>query len=124
MASGAARPRLPGPSWASSWCPTRRTRCDATMPIERLREPPHSTTLAKGSHTLYEVALSTAPSLAWRAAFLRPPPRLTTATATPERARLDLRGTRVTFRTTPPQLHRWLRRIDRWIAYANSVVEE
>jgi hypothetical protein len=32
-------------------------------------------------------------------------------------------GPRITFRTIPARLH-WLRRIDRWIAYANSVVEE
>ena len=43
---------------------------------------------------------------------------------TPELGRLGLHGHRITFRTTPPQLHAWLRRIDRWIAYANSVVEE
>jgi hypothetical protein len=30
----------------------------------------------------------------------------------------------VTFRTIPAKLHTWLRRVDRWIAYANSVVEE
>ena len=72
------------------------------MPIERLREPPHSTTLAKGSQTLYEVTLNAAPSLAWRAAFLRPPPRLTTAKARPELARLDLRGARVDQAGTRP----------------------
>ena len=33
-------------------------------------------------------------------------------------------GPRITFRTIPARLHAWLRRIDRWIAYANSVVEE
>jgi hypothetical protein len=32
---------------------------------------------------------------------------------------------RVHFRTTPLcRLDAWLRRIDRWIAYANSIVEE
>jgi hypothetical protein len=30
----------------------------------------------------------------------------------------------VQFRVAPPHLHAWLRRIDRWIAYANSIVEE
>ena len=30
----------------------------------------------------------------------------------------------VIFRTSPPQLHQWLRWIDCWIAYANSVVAE
>jgi hypothetical protein len=94
------------------------------MPIRRLLEPPQATPLATASQTLYEVMLNVAPSPAWRAAFLRPLPRLTRSTATPELARLDLRGARVLFRTTPPRLHYWLRCIDRWIAYANSVVEE
>jgi hypothetical protein len=47
-----------------------------------------------------------------------------TTKLTPELGCLGLDGNCVTFRTTPPQLHQWLRRIDRWIAYANSVVEE
>jgi hypothetical protein len=94
------------------------------MAIERLREPPRSTTLGEGSQTLYEVTLSAVPSPAWRAAFLRPPPRLTRPTATPVLARVGLDGGRVLFRTTPPRLHYWLRWVDRWIAYANSAVEE
>ena len=53
-----------------------------------------------------------------------PPPRLTRLTATPELAHLHLRGARVLFRATPPRLHYWLRWIDRWIAYAKSVVAE
>jgi hypothetical protein len=67
--------------------------------------------------------LSAVPSPEWRAAFLRPPPRLTKAKATPELGRVNLDGARV-LRATPPQLHYWLRWIYRWIAYANSVVEE
>jgi hypothetical protein len=94
------------------------------MAIRRLRRPPHAVPLATQTQTLYEVELSAAPSRAWRAALLRPPPALTTARFTPERGRLGLEGTLVTFRTTPPQLHQWLRRIDRWVEYANSVVEE
>ena len=43
---------------------------------------------------------------------------------TPDIGRLGLDGARVSFRTSPSQLHQWLRRIDRWIAYANSVVSE
>jgi hypothetical protein len=44
---------------------------------------------------------------------------------TPERGRLQLDGaTTVLFRTTPRLMPGWLRRIERWIAYANSVVEE
>ena len=30
----------------------------------------------------------------------------------------------VHFRTAPHRVRFWLRRIDRWIAYANSVVDE
>ena len=52
-----------------------------------------------------------------------PPATLTTATYTPERGRLGLDGTRVFFRTAPSRLRLWLRRIDRWVEYANSVVE-
>ena len=94
------------------------------MAIQRLRHPPHSVTLADGVLTLYEAKLSAAPSRAWRAAFLRPPAALTTIRRTPELGRLDLRGDVVMFRTAPAQLHAWLRRIDRWIVYANPVVEE
>jgi hypothetical protein len=93
------------------------------MAIQRLRRPPHAVPLAKGP-TVYEVELSATLSPAWRAAFLRPPARLTAARTTPELGRLGLEGPRVTFRTIPARLHAWLRRIDRWIAYANSVVKE
>jgi hypothetical protein len=92
--------------------------------IRRLREPPHPVTLAKGKQTRYELTLSAVPSAAWRAAFLRPPARLVTATASPELARLGLDRDRVFFRSPPSRLHYWLRWIDRWIAYANSVVAE
>jgi hypothetical protein len=95
------------------------------MAIQRLRRAPHGVvTLPEGGQTLYEIELSATPSPAWRAAFLRPPARLITARGTPELGRLELDGARVTFRTIPARLHAWVRRIDRWIAYANSVVEE
>jgi hypothetical protein len=74
--------------------------------------------------TLYEVELSVGPSSAWRAQFLRPPPELRTGRYAPELVGLGLDGPRVTFRTIPAKLHVCLRWIDRWIAYANSVVEE
>jgi hypothetical protein len=93
------------------------------MAIRRLRRPPHPVTLTQGAQTLYEIELSSVPAPAWRTAFLRPPPALTTARYTPELGRLGLQGARVTFRTSPPHLHRWLPRIDRWIEYANSAVE-
>jgi hypothetical protein len=87
--------------------------------------PPDSVPLTQeGVQTLYVVELSAKPSPAWCAAFFRPPARLTTARMTPELGRLELTGHRVTFRTIPARLHAWLRRIDRWIAYANSVVAE
>jgi len=38
--------------------------------------------------------------------------------------RLELRGSTVQFRTTPWQLAGWLRRLNRWIRYANSVVAD
>jgi hypothetical protein len=60
----------------------------------------------------------------WRAAFLRPPPALITSDRTPEVGRVALHGTTVHFRTAPQNLGAWLRRIDHWIADANSVVEE
>ena len=83
------------------------------MAIRRIRRPPHPIALTTKTRALYEVALSAVPSRAWRAAFLRPPPALTPARYTPELGRLGLDGTRVSFQTSPPHLHRWLRRIDR-----------
>jgi len=94
------------------------------MPIQRLRRPPRPVTLTEGALTLYEVELSAVPSPAWRAALLRPSPALITARYTPELVRLGLAGPSVTFRTIPAKLHVCLRRIDQWIAYANSVVEK
>jgi hypothetical protein len=59
------------------------------------------------------------------AAFLQPPQRLLTVTATPELGRVSLQETTVLFRTAPRRrLSFWLRRIDQWVADANSVVEE
>jgi hypothetical protein len=91
--------------------------------IQRLPDPPRAVPLPLGT-TLYEVALSARPSLAWRAAFLRPPPKLLTREYTPELGRVGLAWESIHFRTTPTQLEGWLRRIDLWIAYANSVVKE
>ena len=94
------------------------------MAIERLRQPPRPVTGAAPGQTLYEVALNQAPSRAWRAALLRPPEALTTPRRTPEIGRVELHGDRLTFRAPPARLHAWLRWLDRWIAYANSVIEE
>lgn len=98
-----------------------RARPRAVPTIRRLPGPTHTIPLQTG-HTVYEVTLSAVPSRPWRAAFLRPPTRLKTVRFPP--AAVSLHGATITFRTTPAQLPSWLRRIDRWIAYGNSVVEE
>jgi hypothetical protein len=74
--------------------------------------------------TLYEFDLSAAPSREWRAAFLRPPLALTTSDHTPDSGRVSIQGATVQFRAAPQDRGDWLRRIDCWIAYANSIVEE
>ena len=95
------------------------------MPLERLPDLPRVVVARiEGRDTLYEFDLTAAPSPAWRAAFLRPPPALITADRTPEVGRVAIYGTTVHFRTAPRHLGGWLRPIDKWIAYANSVVEE
>jgi hypothetical protein len=78
----------------------------------------------EGRDTLYEFDLTAVPSPAWRAAFLRPPPALITADRTPEVGRVAIHGRTVHFRAAPQHQRDWLRRIDQWIAYANSVVDE
>ena len=95
------------------------------MPYQRRPLPPRVVVAdIEGRDTLYEVDLYTAPSPQWRAAFLRPPPALITADRTPEIGRVAIHGVTVHFRAAPRHLDSWLRRIDRWIAYANSIVEE
>lgn len=78
----------------------------------------------EGRDTLCEFELWAAPSPQWRAAFLRPPPPLVTSRFTPDTGRVGVHGGRVVFRTECDNLALWLRRLDRWIAYANPVVEE
>jgi hypothetical protein len=103
--------------------PTNRTR--TVVAIRRQPGPPRVVVpLIAGTETLYEVDLTATPSRVWRAAFLRPPARLTGARSTPARGRIGLEGSTILFRTAPARLPVWLRRIDRWIAYANSVVQE
>jgi hypothetical protein len=63
------------------------------MAVHRLRRPPLAVPADKGE-TLYEVQLSGSPSAAWRAAFLRPPARLTSVRGTLELGRLELVGAR------------------------------
>jgi hypothetical protein len=105
----------------SSPCSSTRTPAEA---IRRLPAAPVSVVAMPTSLVLYSVELSRAPSRAWRAAFLRPQPRLLTTAGTLELGRLTLEQATVLFRTTPRRLAYWLRRIDRWVAYANSIVEE
>jgi hypothetical protein len=76
----------------------------------------------EGRDALFEVELWVAPSPQWRAAFLRPPPALITTDRTPKLAASQSTGATLHFRTAPRHVGAWLRRIDRWIAYANSVV--
>jgi hypothetical protein len=78
----------------------------------------------EGTDVLYEVALTTAPSREWRVAFVRPLPRLMTTRFNPDIGRVVVQGAAVNLRAAPTDLDAWLRRIDRWIAYANSIVEE
>jgi hypothetical protein len=95
------------------------------MPIERVPDPPRVVVDGiEGWDTLYEFDLAAAPSPAWRAVFLRPPPALTTTDYTPDIGRVAIHGRTVHFRAAPRYRGDWLRRIDQWIAYANSVVEE
>ena len=88
----------------------------------RGRPVPVLTELQTGAAVVYAVPLTAGPSRPWRAAFVRPPARMTTARLTPHAVSLD--GASVIVKTTPADLRTWLRRIDRWIAYANSVVAE
>ena len=78
----------------------------------------------EGRDTLYEVERWAAPFPQWGAAFLRPPLALITADRTPEVGRVAIHGATLHFRIAPRHLGAWLRRIDRWIAYANSIVDE
>ena len=95
------------------------------MPIARRRGSSRVVVpTIEGGDALYEVELTRAPSPVWRAAFLRPPARLTSRTYTPDRGRVAIRLTTLHFRPDPARLLGWLRRIDRWIAYANSIVVE
>jgi hypothetical protein len=96
-----------------------------SMPPERLPDLPRVVVARiEGRDTLYEFDLTAAPSPAWRAVFLRLPPALTTAAHTPDIGRVAVHGRTVHFRAAPQHRGDWLRRIDRWIAYANSIVEE
>ena len=95
------------------------------MPLERQPDRPRVVVDGiEGRDTLYEFDLMAAPSREWRAAFLWPPPALITADRMPEVGRVAVHGRTVHFRAAPRHRGDWLRRIDQWIGYANSVVEE
>ena len=94
------------------------------MPLERLPDLPRVVVARiEGLDTLYEFDLTAAPSPAWRAVFLWPPPALTTADHTPDIGRVAIHGRTVHFRAAPQLRGDWLRRIDQWMTYPNSVVE-
>ena len=96
-----------------------------SMPLERLPDLPRVVVARiEGRDTLYESDLTAAPSPAWRAAFLRPPLALTTADHTPDIGRVAIHGRTVHFRAALRHRGDWLRRIDQWIGYVNSIVEE
>jgi hypothetical protein len=78
----------------------------------------------EGTESLFEVLLTAIPSAEWRVVFVRPPGRLTSILHAPDLGRVTVQKAAIQFRTAPAQVAGWLRRIDRWIAYANSVVEE
>ena len=93
------------------------------MAIRRMQRPPHQIALTTKAQALYEVALSAVPSPPWRAAFLRPPTKADERQYGRARS-VGLSRATMHVRTAPPRARFWLRRIDRWIAYANSVVVE
>jgi hypothetical protein len=94
------------------------------MAIKRRLGPAQLVAMVTPHAALYECTLTTVASPAWRAAFLRPPPRLMTMQYTPDLGRVGLTSGTIHFRTIPARARFWLKRIDRWIEYANSVVEE
>lgn len=51
-------------------------------------------------------------------------PSLISAERTPAVGRVAIHGATLHFRTAPRHFGGWLRRIDKWIGYANSIVEE
>ena len=105
----------------------RRRHVRQCIPMPHQRRPGSPRVVVdgiEGRDTLYEVELWAAPSPPWRAAFLRPPPASSPLTARPRLAASRFTGRHVHFRAAPRHLTTWLRRIDRWIGYANSVVAE
>jgi hypothetical protein len=73
---------------------------------------------------LSEIELTAGPSPVWRTDFLRLPIRLTSRRYTLDTGRLTIRGATFPFRTDPERHLGRLRRIDRWIQYVHSIVDE
>ena len=95
------------------------------MAVHRAPGPPRVVLSGlEGNESLFEVLLTAIPSREWRAAFVRPPGRLTSVRYTPDVGRVTVQNAGIHFRTASAQVTEWLHRIDRWIAYANSVVAE
>ena len=95
------------------------------MAIHRLPGPPRVILSdIEGTESLVEVLLTAIPSPEWRSAFVRPPGRLTSSQYALDVGRVTVQKAGLHFRTAPGEVDAWLRRIDRWIAYANSVVAE
>jgi hypothetical protein len=93
------------------------------MALHRLPGRPAVITPLQGRRqAVYQVGLSAVPSPGWRAVFVRTPARLGPSPFTPDG--IDLQGSAAIFRDAPSKVQDWLRRIDRWIAYADSVEEE
>jgi hypothetical protein len=122
-----------GTSCRSGILPRSRARCGGTLrpspgsavPLKRRAGSPRVVVdRIEDRDTLYEVELTRIPSREWRAAFLRPRPALVSPNRTPDAGRVVVREATVQFRASPRDLNGWLRRLDRWIAYANSIVEE
>jgi hypothetical protein len=105
--------------------PGRRLVDLTAVAIHRLPGPPRVILSGlEGNESLFEVLLTAIPSPEWRAAFVRPPGRLTGVRYAPDVGRVTVQKAGIHFRTAPAEVDGWLRRLDRWIAYANSVVEE
>ena len=89
------------------------------MAIQRVPGPPRVILSSlEGTEYLFEVLLTAIPSPAWRACFVRPPARLTSTRYAPDVGRVTGPQNAGTSGRSRPEVDAWLRRIDRWIAYA------
>ena len=77
-----------------------------------------------GRDTLYEVGLWTTPFRHGAPPSCGRSPSLISGDRTPEAGRVAIHGATLHFGAAPPPLTEWLRQVDRWIGYANSVVAE